>query len=163
MDGLRQTGNPAQPVEIDHLDYLIDIVAYFIYLAGPQHSSVNNAQYALMSFGPCVMGTVYQPAPQRSTELHSEEDTLPWYPPLDVVLYTSSFEYLLNNVQYDRLGDYGGTPSMPYFKDARAQEVLADFQQELAQIEADIRQRNRKRPMPYLLQLPSMVTNSISI
>lgn len=163
MDGLRQTGNPAQPVEIDHLDYLIEIIAYFIYLAGPQHSSVNNAQFPLMSFAPCVMGTVYHPAPSQSTQLETEEDCLRWYPPMDVVLYTFSFEYLLSNVQYDRLGEYGGTPSMPYFKDSRAHEVLADFQQELAQIEAEIRLRNRKRPMPYLLQLPSAIANSTSI
>ncbi len=166
MRGLRKLAEPnaaKQLFELDNLDYLIDIVAYLIYLAGPQHGSVNYAQYPLMSFGPCVMGTVYQPGPSRSTVLNEVDDCLPWYPPLDQVLYTFTFEYLLSNVQYDKFGHYPGTPSMPYFKDERVQEVLADFQEELALIEAEIRLRNRNRPVPYLFQMPSRLSNSVSI
>jgi hypothetical protein len=33
----------------------------------------------------------------------------------------------------------------------------------LAAIEAEIRKRNRTRPLPYENQLPSMIPNSISI
>ncbi len=163
MRGLKQTGDPQQPVQIDNLDYLIEVVSYILYLAGPKHAAVNYAQYPLMSFGPCVMGAVYQSAPTRSTVLASEQDCLPWYSPLDVTLYTFSFEYLLSNVQYDRFGHYGGTPSVPYFADPRVAEILADFQERLAAAEAEIRRRNRGRAVPYLFQLPSRIPNSVSI
>ena len=86
-----------------------------------------------------------------------------WYPPLDVALYTFSFEYLLSSVQYDTFGHYEHNPRDPYFGDARVQPLVADFQGELAAIEKEIRQRNRTRPMPYPFQLPSMIPNSISI
>ncbi|HEX5754758.1 MAG TPA: lipoxygenase family protein, partial [Arenimonas sp.] len=84
LDGLRENDDPKRPVKLDSLAYLIDIVAQIIYIAGPQHASVNYAQYPLMSYMPSVAGTIYRAPPTRSTELKSEQDCLGWYPPLDV-------------------------------------------------------------------------------
>lgn len=163
MNGLVSTGDDNRPYELNSLDYLIQIVSQLIYIAGPLHASVNFAQYPLMSFAPSVAGTIYQEPPTRSTELKTHEDCLAWYPPLDVALYTSSFEYLLSNVQYDRLGQYTDNERYPYFKDKRVQPCLEQFQDQLALAEIEIRKRNSKRPMPYPFQLPSQVPNSISI
>ena len=163
MDGLTATGDPQRPYCIDNRKYLIDVIAQLIYIAGPQHANANYAQYPLMSYMPCVAGTIYHQAPTRLTELNDENDLLKWYPPLDVALYTFSFEYLLGSIQYDKLGYYDENLRHPYFDDPVVQELVADFQQELASIEAVIRQRNKTRPYPYTFQLPSRIPNSISI
>lgn len=163
MTGLKETGDPKKPFIIDDRDYLIKVIAQIIYIAGPQHASVNYAQYPLMSYMPSVAGTIYQPAPGKDTQLNSEDDCLAWYPPLDVSLYTFLFEYLLSGVQYDTFGHYSEDPKIPYFKDRRLSQGLSQFQEELAHIESTIRKRNRARPMDYPFQLPSQIPNSISI
>lgn len=150
-------------VSLRSLDYLIEMVAHIVYLCGPQHASVNYAQYPLMSYMPSVAGTIYNPPPTRSTKIESVEDCVRWYPPLDVALYTFSFEYLLSGVQYDTFGRYEHNPRDPYFTDPRIAPLVADFQSELAVIEMQIRKRNAERPVIYPFQLPSMIPNSISI
>jgi arachidonate 15-lipoxygenase len=163
LGGLSPSGDPERPWRIESLDYLVDMVAQIIYIAGPQHASVNYAQYPLMSYMPSVAGTIYHAPPTRSTALATIDDCLAWYPPLDVALYTFSFEFLLSSVQYDTFGHYEQNPRTPYFTDPRVQPLVADLQDELALAEIEIRKRNQARPMPYPFQLPSQIPNSISI
>ncbi len=163
MNRLKTTDNPKQPFKIDSLDYLIEIVSQIIYIAGPGHAAVNFAQYPLMSYVPSVSGTIYNSMPTKSSVIGSEADCMKWYTPLDGSLYTLSFEYLLSGVQYDTFGHYNSDPRLPYFNDPKVTEIVLDFQEELAQIEAIIRKRNKERPMPYPFQIPSMIPNSISI
>lgn len=163
LGGLTPTGDPARPWALKSLDYLCEMVALIVYTAGPQHASVNYAQYPLMSYMPSVAGTIYHAMPTRSTVLNTAQDCLPWYPPLDVGLYTFSFEYLLSGVQYDRFGHYESNPRVPYFQDPQVQPLVADLQDALALAEIEIRKRNHGRPVPYPFQLPSQIPNSISI
>ena len=163
LGGLSAGKDPARPLVLESLDYLIQMVAQIIYIAGPQHASVNYAQYPLMSYVPSVGGTIYREPPTRKTELKTVQDCLPWYPPLDVALYGLSFEFLLSSVQYDTFGHYEANPRTPYFTDPRVQSLMADFHDQLALIEIEIRKRNQTRPMPYPFQLPSHIPNSISI
>ncbi|TQV88248.1 lipoxygenase family protein [Aliikangiella coralliicola] len=163
MNGLVAPNEEGEPYRIESLDYLIQIVSHMIYLAGPQHASVNYAQYPLMSYSPSVSGCIYHAVPTRSDEIKTEEEALKWCLPLDIALYTLSFEYLLTGVQYDTLGHYSDDPRVPYFADPRVDEPVKDFQERLSLIEIEIRKRNKERPMPYLFQLPSMVPNSTSI
>lgn len=161
MNGLSQTGNEAMPVQLDNLDYFIDIITLIIYTASAQHASVNYAQYPLMTYIPSVSGTLYKQAPTQTDNL-TPEDFLKWLPPLDVALYQVSFGLLLSGVQYDQLGHYDKKKSQ-YFKDEKAQQVVTKFQQALARIEKEIEQKNTQRPFAYPFQLPSKIPNSISI
>ncbi|MBU2870867.1 lipoxygenase family protein [Colwellia sp. E2M01] len=163
LNGLTATNNPEQPFKIDSFDYLVELVSHIIYIAGPQHASVNYAQYPLMSFAPSVTGCIYHQPPGKETQLDTEEDLLSWCPPLDIALYTLSFEYLLSGVQYDVFGKYNEDPRIAYFKDEKVTEVVSDFQCQLAGIEIEICHRNKNRAMPYTFQLPSMIPNSTSI
>lgn len=163
MNGLTATGDEKQPFRIDNKNYLKKVISQIIYIAGPQHASVNYAQYPLMSYMPSVAGTIYQPAPDANTEISSVDDCIKWYPPLDVSMYTFLFEYLLSGVQYDTFGHYNEDPKIPYFTDERLEEPLSEFQKELAEIEVEIHHRNKARPMKYPFQLPSQIPNSISI
>jgi arachidonate 15-lipoxygenase len=163
LDGLKETGNPKAPYGIDNIDYLVRMVAQIIYIAGPLHASVNNAQYELMSYMPSIGGTIYNAMPTRSMELESEQDLLKWYPPLDIALYTFSFEYLLGEVQYDRFGHYSFNPRESYWGDTRVAELELDLHDRLALVEIEIRKRNKSRPLPFPHQLPSLMPNSICI
>ena len=141
-------------------DELAQIVAQMIYIAGPQHASVNYGQYPLGSYAPSVAASVYAKAPTAEDVV---TDCMPWFLPLDVALYTISFEYLLSSIQFDVLGHYSANAQHAYFADPKAERALEAFQAALAQAEFTIRARNLARPMPYLFQLPSKVPNSISI
>lgn len=163
LDGLTATGNSEKPYKIDSFDYLIELVSHIIYIAGPQHAAVNYAQYPLMSFAPSVTGCLYQEPPGKETILNTADDLLAWCPPLDIALYTLSFEYLLSGVQYDVFGKYNEDPRIAHFKDLNVAEAVAEFQCELASIEIEICKRNKTRAMPYTFQLPSMIPNSTSI
>jgi len=167
LGGLRPStnasGNAKQPWQLDSLDYLVTMVSHIIYIAGPQHAAVNYAQYPLMTYMPSVGGCIYRAPPAKSTVLASAQDCLDWYPPLDVSLYTLSFEYLLSAIQYDTFGHYEDNPRTPYFADPRVQPLVADLHDALARVEIEIRKRNTTRPLPYEFQLPSRIPNSISI
>ncbi|WP_281544760.1 lipoxygenase family protein [Grimontia sp. SpTr1] len=162
LDGLTATNDEKSPVQIDSFDYLCRVVAQIIYTASAQHASVNYAQYPLMSYIPGASGTLYKPMPGRSETL-TQEDVIDWLPPLDVALYQTSFAYLLAGVQYDTLGHYTDDPRTQYFTDKRVAPILTQFHMNLNRIEIDIHERNASRPMPYVMQLPSLIPNSISI
>ena len=163
LGGLKPNANPQRPWQLDSLDYLIKMVSHIIYIAGPQHAAVNYAQYPLMTYMPSVSGCIYSPPPSKSSVLASATDCLKWYPPLDVSLYTLSFEYLLSAIQFDTFGHYEDNPRTPYFTDPRVAPLVADLHDDLALAEIEIRKRNRSRPMAYEFQLPSRIPNSISI
>ncbi|HTU60751.1 MAG TPA: lipoxygenase family protein, partial [Polyangiales bacterium] len=152
-----------QTHRIDNLDYLAELVTQIIYTAGPKHAAVNYPQFPLGSYAPSVAASIYHQPPTASDSVTSPKDCLDWYLPLDVALYAVSFEYLLSGVQYDRFGFYDTDASLPYFDREDVQDLLAEFQSELANIEREVRARNRVRPMPYPFQLPSKIPNSISI
>lgn len=167
FSGLRENpGSTEHPYIIPDIAYLKRIIAQIIYIAAPQHASVNYAQYPLMSFVPSVTGTLYRPAPGKDTVIDSEEECCKYYPPLDIGSYTYLFEYLLSSQQYDTFGHYDEGEEEkdgPYFDDERVNAPLAKFQAKLQAIESEINQRNEDRPMEYPFQLPSKIPNSISI
>ncbi len=165
LDGLKFTGgSPGEgTTRIDSFDYLVDMVSLIIYTAGPQHANVNYAQYPLMSYLPSVSGSAYAPPSPAAKAAGSPDPLLEVLPPVDVALYQVAFGYLLSSVQYDTFGTYTDNPRRPYFLDERAEATAIDFRMALAGIEAEIRKRNKSRPLPYENQLPSMIPNSISI
>ncbi|NVK21383.1 MAG: arachidonate 15-lipoxygenase [Kangiellaceae bacterium] len=160
MNGLSDSVDGSK--QIDDFDYLVKVISLIIYTASAQHASVNYAQYPLMTYIPSVTGALYAPPPNRSQTL-SQTDFIKWLPPLDVSLYQVSFGYLLSSVQYDILGYYNQHHRYHYFADERVEPLLAKFQLTLKQIEVEITERNRQRPLAYKSQLPSMIPNSISI
>jgi arachidonate 15-lipoxygenase len=165
LGGLTFTGGAEGQgtAQLGSFDYLVDMVSLIVYTAGPQHANVNYAQYPLMSYPPSVSGSAYAPPPSGGKPATSPDPLLSVLPPVDVALYQVAFGYLLSSVQYDVFGTYTDNPRRPYFADRRAEAVNVDFRMALAVIEAEIRKRNRTRPLPYENQLPSMIPNSISI
>ena len=164
LSGLTFVDGPSGKVaRIDSLDYLVEMVSLMVYTAGPQHANVNYAQYPMMSYLPAVSGTAYSAPPTATPVADDAAEYLKVLAPLDVALYQLSFGYLLSSVQYDTFGTYSENPRRPYFVDEGAEKASTEFRMALNRIEAEIRKRNEKRPLPYESQLPSMIPNSISI
>ncbi len=160
QDGARVKGLPVDDDGfITNRDDLKLILTHIIYIAGPQHSSVNYAQFPYMSYPPYCPLALYGPPPTAASS-EDEASFLARMPPITIALYQNEFTYLLSSRYYDRLGHYPDDD----FVDERVDPLLKAFQAKLAEIEGQIDHANdTHRFRPYELQLPSRVTNSISI
>jgi hypothetical protein len=76
---------------------------------------------------------------------------------------TAARQWTYNTFTSFRMGRFGhyGRSRLGRLREAR--EAIAELQQELRGVEADIAQRNRQRPYPYEFLLPCRVPNSIHI
>ena len=142
---------------ISTVPQLVELVTMILFTASAQHAAVNYPQGTIMSYAPAMPLAGYIPAPVTQ-EGSSTGDYLKLLPPLDSAELQVQILYLLGSVYFTRLGDYG----IGYFKDADIQNYLAQFQQQLSNIEAEINQRNKTRT-PYEFLLPSKIPQSINI
>lgn len=137
---------------------LVDSITLICFTASAQHAAVNFPQAPLMSYLPATPPAGYSPLSSLVQEGFSENDFLKFLPPLDIAKPLLDILYLLSSVYYTRLGDYGDD----YFTDPVIKKHLAEFQQELIKIEAEINERNKTRT-PYEFLLPSKIPQSINI
>lgn len=137
---------------------LVDSITLICFTASAQHAAVNFPQAPLMSYLPATPPAGYSPLSSLVQEGFSENDFLKFLPPLDIAKPLLDILYLLSSVYYTRLGDYGDD----YFTDPVIKKHLAEFQQELSKIEAEINERNKTRT-PYEFLLPSKIPQSINI
>ena len=136
---------------------LVELITLICFTASAQHAAVNFPQASLMSYVPAAPPAGYSPL-SAIQESFSEKDFLKFLPPLDIAKALLDILYLLSSVYYTRLGDYGDN----YFTDPVIQNHLANFQQKLVRIEAEINERNKTRT-PYEFLLPSKIPQSINI
>lgn len=137
---------------------LVDLITLICFTASAQHAAVNFSQAPLMSYVPAAPPAGYSPLSSLTQEGFSENDFLKFLPPLEIAQALLDILYLLSSVYYTRLGDYGND----YFTDPVIRTHLAEFQQELIKIEAEINERNKTRT-PYEFLLPSKIPQSINI
>lgn len=138
------------------LQQLIDIVTQIIFTCGPQHAAVNFSQFDYVGYPPNAPLAAYC-RPDSCTAL---EDLLP--PPAQD-LGQIELSFALSGICWGTLG----SSELIQFVDRGDQQVLAQFQAELQEIERTIHARNQQRlantgiAYPYLL--PSRIPNSINI
>lgn len=152
---LRNFGEDASGA-IKTLDYLVDAVSSVIFTGSAQHAAVNFAQGELMSYTPAFPLAVYSPAP---TSLEQKGNFMSILPSLDRSQNQIKVCHLLGSVYYTQLGQY----KQGHFKDAKVLSSLAQFQNQLKDIEGEITKKNSSRLMPYRFLLPSEIPQSINI
>lgn len=136
---------------------LVDVTALVVFTASTQHAAVNFPQYDVMSYVPAMPLAGYAPAPTAKRGA-TEADYLAHLPPRDQAILQMNTGYMLGDVHYTRLGDYGAG----YFGEPRLDELAGRFAHRMTEIEATIHDRNtRRRPYPFLV--PSGVPQSINI
>ncbi|MDC0719772.1 lipoxygenase family protein [Nannocystis bainbridge] len=143
---------------LDDRAALVDLLAQFLFIAGPGHAAVHFPQTDHFTYVPAFPGAAYRPPP-REDEVVDAARIAATLPPLDI-----GAEQFQNNqiafYRFDRFGDYG-----PYAlgQVAAARPLIARLHTDLAAVEQQIEQRNRARPRPYPYLLPRLVPNSINI
>jgi len=137
---------------------LVDLITLICFTASAQHAAVNFSQAPLMSYVPAAPPAGYSPLSSLTQEGFGENDFLKFLPPLEIAQALLDILYLLSSVYYTRLGDYGND----YFTDPVIKNHLAEFQQQLLNIEDEINERNKRRT-PYEFLLPSKIPQSINI
>ncbi|WAS98677.1 lipoxygenase family protein [Nannocystis punicea] len=143
---------------LDSRDVLVDLLAQFLFIAGPGHAAVHFPQTDHFTYVPAFPGAAYRPPP-REDEVVDAARIAATLPPLHV-----GAEQFQNNqiafYRFDRFGDYthyelGRVPA--------ARPLLARLHADLDAVEREIERRNRERPRPYPYLLPRLVPNSINI
>lgn len=165
LQGFIQTfGDPQQgnirgvPASIETREQLGEVIATLIFTATAQHSALNYAQFPFMGYVPNVTAALYAKAPTE----HTPQDPASWLamlPPVSMALQQFAILYQLSSVQFSVLGQYQPF----YFEDRRVDELVRQLQQELAAVEAEIREVDQYRFMSYPYLLPSAIGNSIFI
>ncbi|HEY9616271.1 MAG TPA: lipoxygenase family protein [Microcoleaceae cyanobacterium] len=151
----RVPGFPSSKASID-LQQLIDIVTQIIFTCGPQHAAVNFSQFDYVGYPPNAPLAAYC----RPDSCSSLEDLLP--PPAQD-LGQIELSFALSGIRWGTLG----SSDLIQFAERGDRQILAQFQEELQEIERTINARNQHRlanagvEYPYLL--PSRIPNSINI
>lgn len=153
-DGGRLVG-VAVPKTIDALRALI---TRLIWIAGPQHSAVNFAQYPFMGLVPNMSGASYRAIPSADTP-DDEAEYTQMLPPWRVATEGVTMIYLLSSLRDSKLGDYG----LLHFLDLRVHPIVRALQKRLREVEATIVTRDPARLLSYPWLLPSQILQSISI
>lgn len=144
--------------ELEGRDVLVDLLAQFLFIAGPGHAAVHFPQTDHFTYVPAFPGAAYRPPP-RDGEVIDAARIAATLPPFAV-----GVDQFQNNqmafYRFDRFGDYA---HYELGRVAAARPLVARLLAELAAIEREIERRNRARPRPYPYLLPRLVPNSINI
>ncbi|MDC0671894.1 lipoxygenase family protein [Nannocystis radixulma] len=143
---------------LDGLDVLVDLLAQFLFIAGPGHAAVHFPQTDHFTYVPAFPGAAYRPPP-REHEVVDAARIAATLPPFAV----GADQFQNNQIacyRFDRFGDYS---RFELGHVAAARPVIARLVADLAAIEREIERRNHARPRPYPYLLPRLVPNSINI
>lgn len=138
--------------KIASLQQLIDIATIIIFTCAPQHAAVNFSQFDYAGYVPNAPFALYSP-PETPVSL---EELLP---PAAKELNQMQLTFALNGIYWGRLG----SSELIQFANGGDRQILSQFQNDLAQIESQIKGRNQKRSVEYPYLLPSRIPNSINI
>ncbi|MGL5939976.1 MAG: lipoxygenase family protein [Waterburya sp.] len=152
QDGGRVKG---MPETIETIEQLIEVLTVVIFTCGPLHSALNFPQYEYMAFVPNMPYAAYHPVPE--TKGIDMATILKFLPPFKQAADQVFWTVVLTSYHYDKLGFYDEE-----FTDPLAQELVVQFQQNLADVERQIEIRNQIRLVPYQYFKPSEIINSIN-
>ncbi|HLO88453.1 MAG TPA: lipoxygenase family protein [Nostocaceae cyanobacterium] len=142
--------------KIGSLQQLIDIATIVIFTCTAQHAAINYSQFDYISYVPNAPLSAYRKpnTPAKLAEI---------FPPIDKELHQMQLTFALSGIYWGNLG----SSDLIQFPDQTDKQILRLFQNDLIEIERQIKKRNQQRikdsgvEYPYLL--PSRIPNSINI
>ncbi|XP_055262435.1 hydroperoxide isomerase ALOXE3 isoform X4 [Moschus berezovskii] len=139
---------------------LVKFLTAIIFNCSAQHAAVNSGQHDFGAWMPNAPSSMRQPPPQTkgTTTLKSYLDTLP---EVNTTCNNILLFWLVSQEPKDQrpLGTYPDE----HFTEEAPRRSIAVFQNRLAQISRDIRERNRGLALPYAYLDPPLIENSVSI
>jgi arachidonate 15-lipoxygenase len=135
---------------------LVETLTLIIFLPSVQHAAVNFPQWTDMSWCAAFSGGLWAPLPPPSTAT-TDGQWLELLPPLPVALAQVELLYALGTVRYGILGQREA------FGDQASDAALTQLRKDLATLEAEMLDKAKSEPRPYLTLLPSLIPRSINI
>jgi len=151
--GSKDGGRLTDVHPVNTVPELIEFIATCVFIGSCQHSAVNFAQFPFMGWAPHMPGAGWGPP---ATD---EAEYLALMPPWDMNVLAADAVWQLSNLRDNILGKY---PPL-HFKDPRVAMLVTVFQNDLAEIEETIDEREKSRLLPYPFLIPSTIPNSIHI
>jgi arachidonate 15-lipoxygenase len=155
-DGGRLPGlfSGARPVTVSDV---VDLAARVVFRASTWHAAINDANYDWAAFAPNMPSSAFAPFPEPGAEVGAGA-LARMLPPLKLAWEVVHATYQVAEIGKNRLGVY----DMSRFGDDRVGTIVAAFADRLRAVEAETATRNRDRPVPYEVLLPSRITASIN-
>uniref|UniRef100_A0A452URI6 Polyunsaturated fatty acid lipoxygenase ALOX15 n=1 Tax=Ursus maritimus TaxID=29073 RepID=A0A452URI6_URSMA len=139
---------------------LVKFLTAIIFNCSAQHAAVNSGQHDFGAWMPNTPSSMRQPPPQTkgTATLKSYLDTLP---EVNVTCNNLLLFWLVSQEPKDQrpLGTYPDE----HFTEEAPRRSIAAFQNRLAQISREIRERNQGLELPYAYLDPPLIENSVSI
>uniref|UniRef100_A0A670K757 Arachidonate epidermal lipoxygenase 3 n=1 Tax=Podarcis muralis TaxID=64176 RepID=A0A670K757_PODMU len=148
------------PEQLKTIAQLTKYLTMVIFTCSIRHASVNNGQFDFGAWMPNYPSSMRKPPPKIKGRA-TFESILETLPDVSTTCNTLLLLWLLSKEPEDRrpLGCYPDE----HFTEEEPKEVIAAFQNRLAQISMEIEERNRRLPLPYHYLNPPEVENSTSI
>ncbi|XP_067828235.1 arachidonate 12-lipoxygenase, 12S-type [Heptranchias perlo] len=160
QEGFQELPGIEIPVTFHTRDELIMFITMVIFTCSAQHAAVNNGQYDWCCWVPNSPCTMRQPPPTNKDEI-STEHLMETLPDMSQSAVQMAFTWHLGRPLPNKV--LLGCFDEDYFTEEGAKKVIAEFQEELKQIEREIQARNEGLPLKYQYLQPSSIENSISI
>ena len=144
---------------------LAELVTNVLFTNGPYHASLNYRQWEYATYVPNYPMALYSPLPPRGSlrdANDAERALLELLPAQKQALAQLEIINLLTAYQLDQYGHYGDDDPL-LGQPRQIREIVMNFQERLASIEAEIHRRNDDRAVPYHGMLPSKIPNSASV
>ncbi|XP_078389979.1 arachidonate 12-lipoxygenase, 12S-type [Cetorhinus maximus] len=160
QEGFQELPGVELPAAFQTREELFKFLTMVIFTCSVQHAAVNNGQYDWSCWVPNSPCTMRQPPPTRKDDI-SVEDLMETLPDMSQSSVQMAFTWHLGRPLPNKI--LLGCFKEEYFTEERAKKIIAEFQEELKQIEKRIKERNNELPLKYKDLKPSNIENSISI
>lgn len=148
---------PGFPDKFQSKKALAETLGHIIFHCTAHHSCIHFNQYSFPGFVPNMPYASYIPPP-AGKDGNFDAAMLMKMQPAFRAAYSQTWTYFLTNFSVNRIGQY----RLRCF-DAQAREAITRFGSRLRQIETQIANRNKQRPVPYTRMLPSEIPNCVSV
>uniref|UniRef100_A0A8C4YGR4 Arachidonate lipoxygenase 3 n=1 Tax=Gopherus evgoodei TaxID=1825980 RepID=A0A8C4YGR4_9SAUR len=131
-----------------------------IFTCSAYHAAINSGQFELATFMPNYPSSMRKPPPRNKAKVTLKEflDTIPEMNTTSLIL---SVLWVLRNEDQD-LRPLGTYPD-EHFTEHGPKQLMADFQDRLAEISQEIEERNRSLTLSYNYLYPPNIENSTAI
>ncbi|CAH1791738.1 unnamed protein product [Owenia fusiformis] len=146
------------PEKLTSVDDICAIVTPLVFQASVQHAAVNYSQYEEYAYPP-NFPTYLEGLPPRDKEVRKEQDIMNSLISKSRTLEIALIATYLSTTGLNPLGHF----EVQYNHDPMSVKALESFRKELAEIEEEMKEKNKTRDHKYSLLLPSIVPNSISM
>ncbi|XP_072904988.1 arachidonate 12-lipoxygenase, 12S-type [Hemitrygon akajei] len=148
------------PTSFKTREVLFKFLTVVIFTCSAQHAAVNNGQYDWSCWVPNSPCTMRKPPP-TSKEDHSIEQLMDTLPDMSQSALQMAFTWHLGRPLPNKI--LLGFFEEKYFTEPDAKKIIAEFQQDLKEIERQIEARNQNLELKYQYMQPTNIENSISI